>query len=374
MRKSPSYQIRTRHTNEEPRPMAPSPVVPRPKIKLNMSPVAIVPAEDIGTEPETASTIPDITADDIRTIHFPHSYTSKTKRKKRTAPFLRPPRHFARLSAVAGGAVAVGLLLGYVVLQTFTGENPQPGTTTPSVQTVPSGTSVQQGKLVSPPPAQPAAPKTKPITVVLPVVPLYVVQGGIFSTKEGAQQEIAAFQQKGWPVHMTEEGGKHALFLGVSASRDDALALAGTYRASKQDVYIKEKNLPAKTMTLSVPDTLSADTVKEIEQFGKNQVALFQTVSSLMGTGLKEGKISQAAVEKMTAQHREVLQQGRSLTTVLEEKQKATLQNALNEMTTAVTTLQQFAGQPNRTYVWQAEGSILRFISLYKGWQEMMNG
>lgn len=390
MKKSPDYTIRIRPNTEQTRPRAQAPTVRRsPKIKLNTSPVAVVQAE---AEPASMSDIPEISIEEIETIGFKPKSKSLFARKKWTGYTFKPPRNMFRLSAVAGGAVAIGLLLGYVVLQTFAAEEPPPagekapfalGQTQQNEQKgaggqTPAGQGAQgqalnsavSGQTVPGVPSPVTTPKTNPLTITLPVVPLYMVQGGVFSTKAGAQQEQAVFQQKGWPTHMEEDAGKHTLFLGVSASRDDALALAQAYRASKQEVYIKEKSLPAGTLTLSVPETLPRGTAEEIKQFGRLQADLFQTVSLAIGGGFKEGKVPQAVLDKMLTQHREALQRGRSVTTVLDERSKALLQNALNEMTTAVTTLQQFASQPNRTYLWQAEENMLQFISSYKQWQQ----
>ncbi|MED0672534.1 hypothetical protein P4S95_20400 [Aneurinibacillus aneurinilyticus] len=413
MKNIPAYKIRIRPETEQSQSGARAPAAPhKPKIKLNQSPVAVIRPESepvIGSgteEPESRFTEnitllpmmerPDINIEEIETIDFRSSRPSPFMKKKWTGHTFKPPKNIFRFAAVAGGAVAVGLLLGYVVLQTFTMEPSNPEEKVPVIleqakQNPQGKAGVQEiGQLAQDKTAGQAAnaasseqakanelvdkPKTKPVMVTLPAVPLYLIQGGVFSTKAGAEQERTVFQQKGWPTHMEEEAGKHALFLGVSASRDDALSLAEAYRASKQEVYIKEKSLPAGTVTLNVPLGMSADATEEIKRLGQAQANLFQIVSQSIGDGFKGGKISQDTLDKVLARHQEALKQGRRVTEVLDEQQKTFLQSALNEMTTAVTTLQQFAGQPNRTYLWQAEENMLRFISSYKKWQQVMTG
>ncbi|CEH28238.1 hypothetical protein AM501_29785 [Aneurinibacillus migulanus] len=400
MKNSPAYKIRIRPETEQSRSEArASTASHKPKIKLNQSPVSIIspeaePVVDIRTE-ESESKLtenstsfpmmerPDINIEEIETIDFRPSRPSPFMKKKWTGHTFKPPKNIFRFGAVAGGAVAVGLLLGYVVLQTFTMEPTNPEEKVPAA--IGQAKQTPQDKAAGQAAGAAASeqvktnetankPKTKPLTVTLPVVPLYLVQGGVFSTKAGAEQERTVFQQKGWPTHMEEDAGKHTLFLGVSASRDDALSLAEAYRASKQEVYIKEKSLPAGTVTLNIPEGMSADAAEEIKHLGQAQADLFQIVSQSIGDGFKGGKISQATLDKILTRHKEALKQGRSATEVLGEQQKALLQSALNEMTTAVTTLQQFAGQPNRTYLWQAEENMLRFISSYKRWQQAMTG
>lgn len=401
MKKSPEYTIRIKPKTEPLRSGTRTPdTPPQPIIKLNTAKVEITRTQPEAEAENTAaghpviepiiSSIPELNIEEINTIRFTPGRKSLLSRKKWTGHTFRPPKNLFRLSAVAGGAVMIGLLLGYVVLQTFTSEAPRAGEKKAPIA-VGQAQQHKQGKsaiqesgktaaktgqadpAASAPPVA-SVPKTKPLTLTLPVVPLYIVQGGVFSTKDAAQQERTAFQQKGWPAHMEEEAGKHILFLGVSASRDDALSLAQAYRASKQEVYIKERSLPAGTVTLSVPEALSQGEAEQIQKLGDAQARLFQTVSLVIGSGFKEGKIPQVELDKVLAQHREVLQRGRSATAVLPEKPKTLLQKSLNEMTTAITTLQQFANQPNKAYLWQSEDNILRFISFYKQWQQALAG
>jgi hypothetical protein len=431
MKNSPAYTIRTRPEAEQPRSEAPASVTPRqPKIIVNTPHVPVIQteagnvkeerlpatvniqgkkAEEVPTETEEKSTpiestnievtnisdIPHIEIEEIEAIGFTPGKKTLFPRRKWTGYTFNPPKNIFRLSAVVGGGIAVGLLLGYVVLHTFTLESTPPAGKAPSAlnqtkqktegtstqlsgQTQPgqaqSGQAGTSAKTSTFTPAPPTTPATKSLSVTLPVVPLYMIQAGVFSTKAGAQQELNNFQQKGWPAYMEEEAGKYTLFLGVSASRDDVLALAEVYRAANQAVYIKEKSLPAGTVTLSVPTALPADSAGEIQKLGQAQAQLFQTVSVLIGEGFKDGKIAPNMLDKLLAQHKEVLQQGRSAAAVLGEQPKANLQNALNEMTTAVTALQQFANQPNRTFLWQAEENMLQFISSYKRWQQSVTG
>ncbi|AMA72120.1 MULTISPECIES: hypothetical protein [Aneurinibacillus] len=389
MKKRPDYTIRIRPREELSRSEVKASAASRPKIKLNCSPVSVIPAKaEEQNEPLSPPVAAAVTEsmmnhkeiEEVESIGFRAPITPLFGHKKRSGRSFKPPRNFFQLSAVVGGAVSVGLLFGYVILHTFTtGSTPTvEDMTKPSVALTQKGengaagrTSTEIGTQASVQ-GQSAVPKRKSLTLTLPVMSLYMVQGGVFSTRAGAEQEAAALREKGWPVHMVEEAGKQMLFLGVSALRDDALALAQVYRADKQEVYIKEKSLPAGTITVAVPEELTSSTMEEIKRFGQTQADLFQNVSLLTGEGFKTGKIEQAAIQKMMAKHRELLQQGRSLTTVLAEQQKTLLQSALNEMTTAVTTLQQFSSQPNRTYLWQAEEKILRFIAFYKQWQEAM--
>lgn len=399
MKKSPEYTIRSKPKTEPIRSGSRAPDAPhQPIITLNTAKVEITrtpSSEDAEGETEgrpviepIPTIIPELTIEDMHPVRFAPGRKSLLLGKKWTGYTFTPPKNLLRLSAVAGGAVMIGLLLGYVVLQTFTAEAPDSASKVPVVtgqalQPPPQGKAeaqkngnadlkTEQVAPAAPVPPAASAPKTKTLTVTLPVVPLYVVQGGVFSTKEGAQQERAAFQQKGWPSHMEEDAGKHVLFLGASASRDDALSLAEAYRASKQEVYIKEKSLPAGTVTLTVPDALPQGEAEQIQRLGEAQAQLFRTVSFVIGGGFKEGKIPQAQLDKMLAEHRDVLQRGRSAVSVLPEQPKALLQKSLNEMTTAVTTLQQFARQPNKTYLWQSEDNMLRFVSLYRQWQQSL--
>ncbi|WP_047155107.1 hypothetical protein [Aneurinibacillus tyrosinisolvens] len=381
MNKNPNYTIRFKPSQDRP-PEQPVRQEKQklPKVTLNTAPVSLLP-------PQPEEEIPLLEEPAFEAVSARRAIGRwGTKRKRWTGSPPRLPKNMIHASIVVGGAIAVGLLFGYVALRIFSTNDAEhlPGSGKPNMasavqenkQSSISGnktevTKPQAGTL--PQQATPSPARTKQVTVSFPALPLHMVQGGVFTTKAGAEEIKGTIEQKGWPVYLSEEDGKYVLFLGSAVSRDDALAISVVYKEGKQDVYIKEKSLPGGTFTLNGPDTMDEAAAAEAAKYGQTETDLYGELSMLSATGLKAGKLEAGQQAQMEKLHRSLLQQMRSLGLLLTDGQKRLLQKEVNELTTAVTALQQFAKQPEQAYLWQAEESMLRFGFTHRELQQLLS-
>ncbi|EGL81596.1 Sporulation domain-containing protein [Caldalkalibacillus thermarum TA2.A1] len=72
----------------------------------------------------------------------------------------------------------------------------------------------------------------------------YVLQAGAFDTLKRAQRAAEHFQVKGWPVFIQQEILPYRVYIGMTASFRDALALAEYYQARGVEVYLRPFNIP----------------------------------------------------------------------------------------------------------------------------------
>lgn len=371
MRKSPDYTIRTKTVPEASRKEK---VDKKPAIVLNTAPVsrltdgtAAPVIEPVPIETDMPYEMDPLIEEAVRRSGFTGGKNRNRNRNGRRLPVMR-------ITGAVGGAVVVGLLFGYAALQMLASPEEKhspvsaPAAVQPHEPTKSPTVSSPAPKVEAPAPVS----KTKPVTISFPSLPLYMVQGGVFTTREGAAQEQAAFKKKGWPVYQVEDGGKYAVFLGMGLSKDDALAIAQIYRDAWQPVYVKEQPVAALSVTVVVPEGLAAKEVENITKVGEVQAALFTELSTLAGTGFREGKAAPERLQRITELHQQLLEKGRSLLAVTDEKKRSLIQAALNEATTSVAAMKQFGSQPNRTYLWQAEESMMKGISAWKSWHNAM--
>lgn len=372
MSKCPDYTIRTRPVPEASKKDKEK---KNPQITLNTAPVSQV---IDGSSPPVIEPVPIETniPYEEKTVPYVEEAVGRSgfrggKKRNKNAQQL-----FAiRITGIIGGAIAVGLLFGYAALQMLTvpeeKQHPVPTLSVPVKHDVPPSAPTAS---VPKPKVEAAVPtiQTKSVAIAFPALSLYMVQGGVFTTKEGAIQEQAAYKQKGWPVYQVADGGKYAVFLGMGISKEDATSIAQMYRDAKQAVYVKEKPVAATSVTITVPEGLAAKEVANITKIGDVQATFFKELSAMVGAGFREGKVAPERMQRVVELHQQLLETGRSLLAVTEEKKKSPIQTALNEATRSVAAMKQFGSQPNRTYLWQAEEAMMKWMEASQAWQNSL--
>lgn len=258
-------------------------------------------------------------------------------------------RKIIKTLIVIGGGVAVGLVFGYVLLHTFV--NPSP-------EGKPAGGVAQQAN------GSPTNNFGKETNVQLPAFTFYFVQGGVFSSQESANKTASEFKNKQFPAEVVQEDGKFVVYAGVAASRDDALAIAQLYRSQKQDVLIKEKQIAPRTITLKIPQSVHSDTIGLAGKLGSTSTEMIQVLTTLASEGLKSGKSGSLTDSKLTSIHQTYLQEGAAFAGLLQGAGRDNLQKSLNEMTGAVNAARQYLKSPDRAYLMQLQGCLIRYYNI----------
>lgn len=129
---------------------------------------------------------------------------------------------------LAIAAVIFGTSLGLVVIRTITSEQAVPPVSEPPKQNIPA-----------------VAPITEPSSENL-TVQTFLVQGGVFSTKESAQQVQTLIQEKNVPAEVFQVDKNYYVFLGASENLEATKELALFYKTYDIDVYWKEIDLTTK--------------------------------------------------------------------------------------------------------------------------------
>ncbi|MBG9590132.1 hypothetical protein [Cytobacillus firmus] len=153
-------------------------------------------------------------------------------------------------------AVLLGTSFGFIMLKlVFTDQSAE--TVAPPINETPAASNQKT----------PAAAAT----ATLEALTAYVVQGGVFSNSEAAQQIQEANSQKGVYSQSIKMGEQTFLFLGVSGSLDQAKKIGADLKSKGIDVFAKEVAFEGNTI-----EGLNA----EEKKLAENASAFYQSLSA----------------------------------------------------------------------------------------------
>lgn len=265
-----------------------------------------------------------------------------------------------RVIVSVSAAVATGALFGYMVLALFTGEPLFPGKTgaeqrtnanvdtnkapSSAVTTPVSGTN-GEGQTSTAPPASAASEVAGN--------EFYVLQYGVFKSKESMQSAVDQLKAKHLPFAVDETDG-YRVYAGVAPTRDEANLLAA--QLTGIEVYVK----PLTGSPLTSDEKLSQDVAGFMNAAAELQGKLLQ----LTLTGLLDKQPQAplpddlAALEKSEQNWLAASAAAKQLTGEAEET-GATIVQALNA---ALQSMKQFNRDPSRGELWNVQQNVMQAL------------
>lgn len=259
------------------------------------------------------------------------------------------PRNYLKTVVVIGVGITVGLLFGYALLNTFI-----KGSTSTIIPKPASN-------IVQPSNGKTTINSMKEVSYQLPAINLYMVQGGVYSSKASADKKVNDLKSKRYAAEVIQEDGKYMVYLGMASKKENGLSLIQLFRTNNQQVIMKEKQLSARSITLHVPQSTNEQSIGLASKLEATESELITLLTTLADEGFKNGKSSSITVDKLTGQHQKLLEQGAALKGLLPEEGKGNLQKSLNELAGAVNAARQFIEDPNQGYLFQLQGSLIRY-------------
>lgn len=196
-------------------------------------------------------------------------------------------------------AVLLGTGFGFIMLKlVFTDQAAE--TVAPPIKETPAASKLQS----------PAA------AAELETLTAYVVQGGVWSNSEAAQQVQEANSQKGVYSQSLKMGEQTFLFLGVSGSLDQAKEIGADLKSKGIDVFAKEVAFEGKVIEgLNAEEKKLADIASALYQSLSEGAASASLGSSIAPETAQEIKNHSNAVNELQADQI----QNKSLTSIKEE-------------------------------------------------------
>lgn len=230
-------------------------------------------------------------------------------------------------------AIGVGLGFGGVILYAMNIASTPTEPSAPVFNPIPDGekTDENQG---SDPPAGTGS-------YTFPALPVAVLQGGVFSSKDGANEVARTYEQKGM-AGVTIEDDKVRVFVAIGDSVD-AMKTLGT-----EEEYAKDFLIPEKSWT-----SLTEHDVAMMEE----AQPLFSELVTLSSKLLSGGSVDEQALAASRAR-------AEKITSVSNESLSENMVKIKEDIVGAFTNIQTYASSQSKEELWKAQQKLLNITSI----------
>lgn len=298
-----------------------------------------------------------------------------------------PKKAFVRIFLTTGGAVAVGLIFGIMVLTIFSQEQFKTSyrsVLSDTVQTLTAqstdqgeqkthstGTPLLQEADGSAVPSAPAD-ASQSVSLQLPELKMFVAQAGVFQADTPAEAAAAPLTQKGLPHLLYNDSSKQYMFAAAATNREAALGFASNIKDKGIEVYVKEFSFPAFHGAVQMGQSTDAANHLDLPVFFSKGRELVEALSANSGLVITAQPAS-GEVAKIKETHRKFLESGK--VSALPAEWQPHFQQMVNGLNQAVTARDKMAeastGQKTQSaeqYAWQVQAGILTYLESYMKW------
>ncbi|WP_150269368.1 SPOR domain-containing protein [Paenibacillus tepidiphilus] len=271
----------------------------------------------------------------------------------------RRPSRWWKVTLSVAGALGTGLLLGYTALSFFGGisggaDSAERAAGTSSVQSGAAGAGqTAAGGAVLPGGAGMAGAGR--IQVAVPAQSYYLLQYGVFSTAQGAEQAQQELMSAGLAAGADPEGGNR-VYAGLSPDREEAKLLSSGLKNQGIELYVREVSLPA------VQQAAFAGEAETVKEYFAASGELLGELSSL-SAGLLGGAGSPADAASVSDLHMRWSEAAKALAAGLGPEEQvlcAALEKAANR---AVAALNEYDKNAAQALLWEVQDSMLTFLN-----------
>ncbi|GMX66490.1 hypothetical protein Elgi_57620 [Paenibacillus elgii] len=306
--------------------------------------------------------------------------THRPYTQEESAYFRRTPGSgsWIRITASVAGAVVTGVAFGFLVLSMFSGGTDSVKTTTPGgTTTAQQGTkgtgaggtastgettgktgdaAAKSGGAAS---AAPASGSAIGVALQIPAKSYAVLQGGVFSSAQGAEAAAADFRKKGL-AGAVDGGDKHPVYVGMAGTRDEALGLSQAYQQKNIEVIVKTLDLPAVTKVKW--NGKQADVFSNYIAQGDKLVKLIAAQTIAHAADAKPEALDDKALQSIKTTHQSWSQTAVAVSDGLGEAGKKALPKMNNSLNTAVASLEEYKKNPSQAFLWQAQTAAMQYV------------
>ncbi|MED1946170.1 MULTISPECIES: hypothetical protein [Brevibacillus] len=346
-------------------------------------------------------TKPNIEFDQASNASYESDYSFEDTEEKayRNSPMSRiaalwPKGPFWRTTLTTGGAVAIGLLFGFLVLTVFSQKEfseSYGNVLSETVQTLTApGASPEQtagkngvtGPALSNESHQTQGASTNgnavgqtAVALQLPAVNMYVAQAGVFQPDASPKTAVEPLEKAGIPHLLYKDASKQYMFAAAAPTRDAVLGFAASLKNKGMDIYVKEFSFPAFEGSVPVGKAANASGDPNVNAFFTHGVKLVQTLSAQSGLIITTGQLSPTAKEtaELKEIHRQFLEESRKLEA--KEAWKPLLDGMVNGVNQALAARDKMAEasagkkvESAESYAWQVQAGVLAFFESYASW------
>lgn len=184
-------------------------------------------------------------------------------------------------------------------------------------------------------------------SIALTPIDTFIIQGGVFSTVESGKIEQQKVLEKGVPAQVIENNGQAILVLGVADSIANAKAIGAVLKENGIDMFAKPYSLPG----------------KELKGLTTTESSLLNAAPGLYGTLVSlssSGTLTESLDTNLLNEQKALLQ------TIDKTKlQSEKLQQLYLELEGAITKLENFNEQKQKSLITESQQHLLTVLHLY---------
>ncbi len=285
--------------------------------------------------------------------------------------------HVTRMILSIIGAIVTGCLLGYAVLFLFfnpimdanptvpSSQSDQTQGLTPGTQT--NGDSSDATILPS--------PSTQGAKLTVPGMSYFVVQGGVFQERSGADLALQIQEEKGMGGIVTPTV-PYRLFVGLTPTKESAEPLKAFYNNQGFEVYVKEWTIGNKEVVY--PSEADAQNMQQFLLSGNELVKEISEYSTLKLTGTND-TIAVDRTQKIEESYKVVSDKGTIIVESLKKQlevnatplltsQIAAVEEMIQATQNTVYAFREYMKQPNTSYLWNMQEELMNYVLSYEKW------
>ncbi|WP_246005834.1 hypothetical protein [Brevibacillus gelatini] len=333
----------------------------------------------------------------IRQEDFLGGYSTPAKGSAKHFLAFWPKTPIWRTALTTGGAVAIGLLFGFLVLSVFTQKEfsqSYGSVLSDTVQTLTAqeakngqtgGQETVAGKGTSATGAGAEAAagnafsgEQHNVSLQVPQISMFVAQTGVFQPDASPESAAEPLAKAGIPHLFYKDGGKQYMFAAAAPTRDAVLGFAASLKNKGMDVYVKEFAFPAFQGAVPVSKPAAATEGPNVQEFFDNGVKLARALSAQSGLIITSGQLSSSMQETADLKewHRQLLEESRLIQ--VQEAWKPLFEGMVNGINQAMAARDKMAeasagkkGDSAESYAWQVQAGVLRYLENYASWVQM---
>jgi len=247
------------------------------------------------------------------------------------------------------GAVVTGALFGFVILSFF-----KDGSGGSIVPVKPGTESVAESS------GEPA--KAAPVAVSVQGRSYYVLQYGLFSTKEGTEQAKQELEQYGLAAG-SDPDEEYRVYAGISPDREQAKLLSSQLKDKGVDLYVKEITLPAVSELKFAGD---ADTASRYFETSSELASKLSSLSAALLSQEKPATLNADETAAVTDVHSRWTEAMKSFQTGLGQEEEQLGKQIEQTMNSAVSALTEYNRNANKALLWEIQSRMMQYVMQQK--------
>ncbi|MFB5267289.1 SPOR domain-containing protein [Paenibacillus enshidis] len=257
-----------------------------------------------------------------------------------------------KLFGSVASALMTGGLFGYIVLYLFQSPGNAEIPSLPAWSQTAAGNGAQTN----------GAASVSLITADIPAQSFYMLQYGVFSTPERAEQAKTELLQAGTAAG-TDPSDSYRVYAGISPDREEAKLLGSRLQGSGIDLYVRELQLP------SLDQAFYNGSENTLLSYFTTSTELIQRLCHLSASLLSDEQLQPVSESDMTALntlHQQWMQELSALTQGLPPEGK-TLSSGLDKsMNGAITALSEFNKNSSKGHLWEIQSMMMQYVRQQK--------